>query len=79
MYTGIDMTSRLQDAIALLRTLPDADQEHAAQALLAFALDRTNYTLSVTALAGIDRAMARADAGEFADEKAIEKVFGRRL
>lgn len=39
------MTKLLREAIVLLGTLPDADQDRAAKALLAFAQERSDYAL----------------------------------
>lgn len=70
------MTTRLDEAVAVLRTLPDDEQERAADALLAFAAERTSYTLSEDDLIAIDHAIAQADRGELASDAEIEKVFG---
>lgn len=45
MYTFL-MTNRLEEAIELLMNLPDDDQERAANALIAFAVERSHYTPS---------------------------------
>ena len=41
------MTKLLDEAVALLGTLPDDEQDRAAKALLAFAQERTHYALDV--------------------------------
>lgn len=73
------MTTKLDEAVAILKTLPDDEQARAADALFAFALEKSSYTLSDEDLAGIDHAIAQADRGEYASGREIEKVFGRSL
>ena len=73
------MTKLLEEAVAELRTLPEDEQDRAAAALLAFARDRQDYTLSVEQIEGIRHAMGQADRGEFASDKRLRKIFGRAL
>lgn len=73
------MTMRLDQAVALLKTLPDDEQERAANVLMAFAEDRSTYTLDDDQLAGIDHAMMQADHGAFASDAEIINMFGKRL
>jgi hypothetical protein len=39
------MTGLLEEALAVLGTLPDAEQDRAAKVLLAFAQERSDYAL----------------------------------
>jgi hypothetical protein len=39
------MTKLLDEAVVLLGTLPEGEQDRAAKVLLAFALERTDYAL----------------------------------
>lgn len=66
-------------AVALLKTLPDDEQERAANVLMAFAQERSSYDLSDDQLAGIHHAMGQADRSEFASEADIVELFGHRL
>ncbi len=62
-----------------MRTLPEDEQNRAAEVLLAFAQDRRDYTLDVEQIEGIRHAMAQADRGQFASDKRLRKIFGRGL
>jgi hypothetical protein len=73
------MTTRLDEAVALLRTLPEDEQERAAGVLIAFAQDRTSYKLTDEQIVGIDHAMRQADRGELARDDEIVALFGERL
>lgn len=73
------MTTRLDEAVALLRTLPEDEQERAAGVLIAFAQDRTSYELTDEQIAGVDHAMRQADRGELAADHEIVALFGERL
>ena len=77
MYTD-DMT-RLDRAIALVKALPDSEQERAAYALLAFADEQASYVLTPEQIDGIEHAIAQADAGEFAADADLVTLFGRPL
>lgn len=78
-YTLSDMTKLLEEAVAELRSLPEDEQDRAAAALLSFARDRQNYTLTVEQIEGIQHAIGQADRGEFASDKGLRKIFGRSL
>lgn len=69
--------SRLDHAVALLKSLPD--QERAANALIAFADEHTTYTLTDDQIDGIDHAIAQADGGQFAGDDQIAAIFGEPL
>ena len=73
------MTKLLEEAMAELRTLPEDEQDRAAEVLLAFAHDRRDYTLDAEQIEGIRHAMGQADKGQFASEKRLRKIFGRAL
>jgi hypothetical protein len=49
----------------------------AAQALLAFARERHEYTFDDEQIAGIHHAMQQADRGEFARDASINDISGR--
>jgi hypothetical protein len=73
------MTKLLEEAMAELRTLPEDEQDRAAEVLLAFAHDRRDYTLDAEQIEGIRHAMAQADNGKFASDKRLRRIFGRAL
>jgi hypothetical protein len=73
------MTKLLEEAIEELRTLPENEQDQAAQALMAFARERHDYRFDDEQLAGIHHAMDQADRGEFASDTAKRNIFGRTL
>jgi hypothetical protein len=73
------MTNLLEEAVTQLRTLPEDEQDRAAEVPLAFALDRRDYTLDVEQIEGIRHAMAQADDGQFASDKRLRNIFGRTL
>ena len=73
------MTKLLEEAMAELRTLPDDEQNRAAEVLLAFAHDRQDYTMDAEQVEGILHAMGQADRGEFASDKRLRRIFGRAL
>jgi len=52
------MTKLLEEAVALLGTLPEDEQDRAAHVLLAFTRERSEYTLDAEQLAGIDHGPA---------------------
>lgn len=67
------MSTLIDEAIALIKALPEEDQERAANALMAFADERTSYTLSDEQIAGIDHAIAQAARGEFASDRDVAR------
>ena len=73
------MTKLLEEAMAELRTLPEDEQDRAAEVLLAFAHDRRDYTLDAEQIEGIRHAMTQADNGQFASDKRLRKIFDRAL
>ena len=73
------MTKLLEEAIEELRTLPADEQDQAAQALMAFARERHDYSFDDNQIAGIHHAMGQADRGEFVSDAAIREIFGRAL
>lgn len=78
MYTAY-MSTLIDEAIALIKALPEEDQERAANALMAFADERTSYTLSDEQIAGIDHAIAQAARGEFASDAEVSRILGETL
>ena len=68
------MTKLLEEAVEELRTLPEEEQDRAAQALLAFARERHDYTLDDVQVAGIHHAMGQADRGEFASDAEVRGI-----
>jgi hypothetical protein len=73
------MTKLLEEAVEELRTLPDDEQDRAAQALLAFARDRQDYDFDDEQIAGIHHAMGQADRGEFVPDAAMRTFCGRAI
>jgi predicted transcriptional regulator len=73
------MTERLEQAIAALRQLPEAEQDEAAQILLDFVAQRTDREpLDAETLAAIREGMAQADRGEFVSDEEMAAFFARR-
>ena len=73
------MTKLLEEALARVQTLPDDEQDRAAQVLIALAADTRPYSLSDAQIAGIELAIEQADHGRFADGKRIKTIFRRAL
>ena len=73
------MTKLSEGAVAQVRTLPDDEQDRAAEALLAFAQDRGDYTFDAERIEGIRHAIVQADNGKFASAERLRKIFGRAL
>lgn len=73
------MTKLLEAAIEEVRTLPENEQDQAAQALIAFARERHDYSFDDEQIAGIHHAMDQADRGQFAGDAAMRDIFGRTL
>ena len=73
------MTKLLEEAVEELRALPEDEQDRAAQALIAFARERADYTFDEKQIAGIHHAMEQADRGEFASDAVVRGIFGRSL
>lgn len=73
------MKTLLDQAVALLKTLPEDEQQRAANVLMALAEERSLYTLDDDQLEGIDHAMAQADRGAFASDADIVDLFDQRL
>lgn len=73
------MTKLLEEAVARVQTLPDDEQDRAAQVLIALSADTRPYSLSEAQIAGIELAMEQADHGRFADAKRIKNIFPRAL
>ena len=73
------MTKLLEEALARVQTLPDDEQDRAAQVLIALAADTRPYSLSDAQIAGIELAMEQADHGRFADGKRFKTIFRRAL
>lgn len=65
------MTKLLEAAIEEVRTLPENEQNQAAQALMAFARERHDYSFEDEQIAGIIHAIAQADRGQFAGDAAV--------
>ena len=74
------MTKLLQEAMAHIQTLPEDDQNRAAEVLLiAFAKTEPRYSFSAEQLAGIDHAIEQAKNREFASDETIRGLFGSLL
>jgi hypothetical protein len=67
------MTRLLDDAIAKIRRLPDADQDQAAEILLTLA--SRPRPLDGATRAAIGEGQAQAERGEFADDDVIDRLF----
>lgn len=73
------MTRLLQEAVARLSTLPEEEQDRAAEILIAFSSDGSPYTLTHEQIAGVELAMQEADEGSFAAPERVREIFGRAL
>jgi hypothetical protein len=73
------MTKLLEEAVEEVRALPEDEQDRAAQALLAFARERANYSFDDVQIAGIHHAIGQANRSEFASDASIRDIFGRSL
>jgi hypothetical protein len=73
------MTKSLEEAVALLATLPESEQNRAAQVLIAFTRELDDYQFDAEQLAGIDHAVMQADHGHFASDKRVKEIFEREL
>jgi len=73
------MTKLLEEAVEELRALPEDEQDRAAQALIAFARERADYTFNDEQIAGIHHAMGQADRGEYASDAVVRGIFGHSL
>lgn len=78
------MTKLLDEAIAEIRKLPDAEQDRAAVLLLALAHeqddDAANYRLTPEQVAQVRLGLEQARRGEFVPEEEVEEMwrqFGR--
>ncbi|MCL8382418.1 hypothetical protein [Xanthobacter aminoxidans] len=82
------MTKLLDEAIAEIRKLPDAEQDRAAALLLALAQDlaheqdddAANYRLTPEQVAQVRLGLEQARRGEFVPEEEVEEMwrqFGR--
>jgi predicted transcriptional regulator len=73
------MTKLLDQAIDKLRSLPEDEQEVAAEAMLIFAdRDRPRYRPTPQQLAEIEDGLAQADRGEFASDEEMEAFWHER-
>jgi hypothetical protein len=73
------MTKLLEEAMAQLQTLPEEEQDRAAEILLAFAQDHRDYVLDADQITGIEHAMMQADNGQFASRDRLRKIFSAPL
>jgi|LNFM01.2.fsa_nt_gb hypothetical protein len=72
------MTARLEEALALVRSWPEARQDEVAELLLAldrFGADR--YVATEEELVAIDEALEQVARGGRADDAAVESAFAR--
>ncbi len=72
------MTKLLDKVLEKLRTLPDEEQDEAAEVLMNFiARHEEPEELDAETLAAIEEGIAQADRGEFASEEEVAAVFRR--
>ena len=72
------MTKLLEQAIAKVRQLPEAEQDHAAETLLALAElaeQGSVYKLSPEELAAVEDGLAQADRREFASDEQVAALW----
>ena len=74
------MTKLLEEAIAHIQTLPEEEQNRAAEVLLiAFSKDERDYNFTDEQIAGIDHAIEQSQRGEFASDEEVREIFGSLL
>ena len=71
------MTKLLQQAFEHASRLPDGDQDVIARAVLALAGLEAVATLAPEERAAIDRSLAAAAQGDFADDAAVAAVWAK--
>jgi hypothetical protein len=71
------MTKLLEEAIAQVRRLPDADQDAAAEILFTLA-SKPMAQLDGATRAAIREGQAQARRGEFASDAEIDRLFKRK-
>ena len=71
------MTTLLKEAISQVRALPKAEQDKAAEVLLAFTRPRRAYTFTPAQIKGIRHAIKQADAGKFASDREVAAMWKR--
>lgn len=73
------MTKLLEDAIAEIRKLPDAEQDRAAELLLALVQDQDaeDYRLTPEQAARVQLGLAQAECGEFVSDAEMEEMWRR--
>ena len=74
------MTKLLEEAVAHIQTLPEEEQNRAAEVLLiAFSKDERDYNFTDEQIAGIEHAIEQAQRGEFASDEDVREIFGSLL
>ena len=69
-------STKLDTAIAAVRDLPEQRQDELADAILA-AADVSEQSYTPAQLQAIDEGLADAEAGRFASEEDVERLFAR--
>jgi predicted transcriptional regulator len=70
------MTKLLEDALATVRRLPPADQDHIARAMLSLALGHPEpEAIEPGHLAAVLEGLAELERGEFATDEEVEAAF----
>ena len=69
-------STKLDTAIAAVRDLPEARQDELADAILA-AANTADRSYTPAQLQAIDEGIADAEAGRFASEEDVERLFAR--
>lgn len=69
-------STKLDTAIAAVRDLPEARQDELAEAILA-AADVSEQSYTLAQLQAIDEGLADAEAGRFASDEDVERLFAR--
>ena len=69
-------STKLDTAIAAVRDLPEERQDELADAILA-AADVSDRSYTPEQLRAIDEGIADADAGRFASDEDVERLFAR--
>ncbi|HEX3974604.1 MAG TPA: hypothetical protein VHX19_24935 [Stellaceae bacterium] len=72
------MTKLFEEAIAVIRNLPEGEQDLAARFLLGFANpDAPTYRLTADQLAEVEAAIREVDEGKLATDAEMEEVWQR--
>lgn len=67
----------LREAAARVQTLPEEEQDRAAEILIAFTSESVPYVFTHKQIAGVEQAMDEADNGRFASNEQVGDFFAK--